>query len=418
MSSGTFHLLASLDLPRPMNRFRSSRLLLLPAAALALVAAGCGGDDESSAALPANTADAVSTYARIVFASYQDSLSAAEALAGSNAAFVAAPSEATQAAAQDAWRESRVPYLQTEVYRFYGGPIDDEDGPEGLLNAWPLDENHIDYVMDGQMVVVDGIVNDPSIEITPENLVARNETPNEKDIATGYHAIEFLLWGQDFNADGPGQRPPTDYLRDGMGTAENQERRGEYLTTASELLVSHLRELVNAWDPSQSDNYREEFLALPPEQALSNIMSGMVILSGFETGGERLEAALLAQDQEEEHSCFSDNTHVDMIEDVRGVQNVWLGRYTRTGGTPITGPGVQDVIAARDPDLAERITAKIAESLSLAEALVPPFDREIAAGNAAGNARVDALSVSLFEQTELLEEAFALYNLTRIPDPE
>lgn len=388
---------------------------VLKSSALALFALACGGDDEGDTpSLPSSTPAVISTYADIVHASYEDSLSAAQELDTALGALVSAPSAATHTAAQDAWRASRVPYLQTEVYRFYGGPIDnDDDGPEGLLNAWPLDEQYIDYVQGDEDA---GIVNDPDMTIDAATLADMNEN-GEKNISTGYHAIEFLLWGQDFNADGPGTRPFTDYVMGADGTAQNQGRRAQYLTTASDLLTEHLEQLVDAWAPN-AQNYRAELEDEAPEVALSRIMSGMIILSGFETGGERLQAALDAKDQEEEHSCFSDNTHVDMIEDVRGVQNVWLGRYRKLDGTMESGPSVRDLIAAEDSALAEEITEQLEHSLEHAEDLQIPFDREIQAGNAVGNARVEELIDALDELSDSLERAFQVYGLTRIPDPD
>ena len=59
-------------------------------------------------------------------------------------------------------------------------------------------------------------------EITAEALTAANEEGGETNISTGWHAIEFLLWGQDLSATGPGARPATDYT-----TAPNAERRGD-----------------------------------------------------------------------------------------------------------------------------------------------------------------------------------------------
>lgn len=390
-------------------------LQLCSTSLLSLVAVACSSDDEGTPTLPANAADAVSNYADIVYASYSDSLAAAQALDASIDDFLAAPSAQGLDAARDAWLASREPYLQTEVYRFYDGPIDNpDDGPEGLINAWPLDENYIDYVVDGEDA---GIVNDPEMTIDKASIMGANEGINEKSISTGYHAIEFLLWGQDLDPDGPGDRPYTDYVTDGTGTASNQERRGQYLAAVSDLLLDHLQMLVDAWDPASDDNYRAEFLALEPAEALGKLMSGMIILSGFETGGERLQAALLAKDQEEEHSCFSDNTHRDMVQDVQGVRNVWTGEYTRTDGSEVSGTSLREVIAAGDADVAARISSRIDQSLELAGDLQRPFDQEIAVGNADGNARVDALAVSLFEQRTVLEEAFRLYGLTRIADP-
>jgi putative iron-regulated protein len=394
---------------------KSKSLQLCFTPLLALCAAACGSDDDDGA-LPANASEAVAQYAEIVSASYADSLTSARVLDTAIASFVAAPSFAGLVDAKLLWLEAREPYLQTEVYRFYDGPIDNpDDGPEGLLNAWPLDENYIDYVVGGD---TSGMVNDPQMTIDKDAILDANEDIDEKSISTGYHAIEFLLWGQDLDENGPGNRPFTDYVTGPTGTAANQDRRGQYLTTVSDLLVENLESLVDAWAPNAANNYRADFLAETPASALGKIMSGMIILSGFETGGERLQAALDAGDQEEEHSCFSDNTHRDMVQDVQGVRNVWVGAYTQLDGTVESGTSVRDVIAAGDADLAQRISDRIDQSLDLAEALQPPFDREIAPGNTAGNARVQALALSLDAQKDLLEEAFELYGLTRIPDPE
>src|SRR5690606_25821877 len=93
------------------------------------------------------TKDAAETYARIAEAAYADSVSEAKRLDSSIEAFLAAPSASTLDSARKVWRDAREPYGQTEVFRFYDGPIDHpETGPEGLINAWPLDEAYIDYV--------------------------------------------------------------------------------------------------------------------------------------------------------------------------------------------------------------------------------------------------------------------------------
>lgn len=389
-----------------------------------LASVGCGADDSaatsagSSPLLPNNGAEVALDYAAIVSASYEDSLAAAQALDTALQQLVESPSAATHEAAKQAWLASREPYLQTEVYRFYDGPIDEpENGPEGRLNAWPLDEFHIDYVA-GEQGASAGIVNNPKVTINGETLSQMNENPGEKDIALGYHAIEFLLWGQDTDPEGPGDRPYTDYVVGPEGTAANQDRRGQYLLTVSDLLMSDLQYLTEAWAPG-GGNYRAEFESLEPAEALGRILSGMIILTGFETGQERLEAALLDRNQEEEHSCFSDNTHRDMIQDVRGIQNVWVGSYTRTDGSAVQGLGIRDLVAQTDADLARRVSDAMATSMAAAEALDGRrFDQEILADNPEGNARVNGLIDALFEQRTLLEEVFRLYELSRIPDPE
>jgi putative iron-regulated protein len=398
-----------------MFKIGAARALLL---SFSIALTGCGGDPGGAVSIPADPLAVAEstreTYAEIALASYEDSLDAARDLDAAIVTFVEEPSDETLRDARQAWLAAREPYLQTEVYRFYDGPIDNpEDGPEGLLNAWPLEEKYIDYV-EGEPEA--GIINDPEQEISIESLVAANELDGEKNIATGYHAIEFLLWGQDRSDDGPGDRPYTDYVTDGSGTAENQDRRAEYLLTVSELLLDNLTGLVEAWDTGSSSNYRAEFVNADAEDALTRMLTGMILLAGNETGGERLQAALVTGDQEDEHSCFSDNTKRDMVQDVQGIVNVWYGTYTRIDGSPIVGYGVRDVIHAQNKALESETSDKLDECLDLANALQDPFDREIATDNPDGNERVEALILALQDLSELFVKAFTEFGLD-VPEP-
>ena len=172
----------------------------------------------------------------------------------------------------------------------------------------------------------------------------------------------------------------------------------------SALLVEHVEGLVEAWD-EDSDNYRADFEALEPKQALGKILTGMITLSGFETGGERLQAALDSGSQEDEHSCFSDNTHRDMIQDIQGILNVWEGRFEGTEAD-VAGPSVEAVVETVDSELAAQIRRQILESWNLANDLHTPFDREIASDNEEGNQRVSELVSSLSDLEHDLQEAY------------
>jgi putative iron-regulated protein len=402
--------------------FTSSRVRFAGCLLLSAVLVACGDDEdghEESELIPhALMHEAAETYQAIALASYQDSLTTAGELDQALRDFVDAPSAAGLTRAREAWLAAREPYLQTEVFRFYDGPIDNEEtGVEGLLNAWPLEESYIDYVKDNEgEELASGIVNDPEIEISREALPGLNEQGGETHIATGYHAIEFLLWGQDQSTDGPGDRPFTDYVVGGKGTHENQDRRGQYLLTASELLIENLETVVSAWEENE-DNYRAEFEDEEPAEQLRRILTGMIMLSGFETGGERLQPSLDSFGEEDEHSCFSDNTHRDMVQDVRGVLNVYNGKYAAIDGSTVDGPSVREVVASRDAALATEIEARMLESLELAEDLRVPFDQEVASDNPAGNARVQALIDSLRIQVELLEQVFHGFGLAIPEDP-
>ena len=360
---------------------------------------GCSAEDNNSAALEEAKSSALKFYRELAYAGYADTLDTARALEVAIAALVAGPSQQTLDAARKAWLAAREPYLQTEVFRFYDGPIDRPgDGPEPWLNAWPLDEAYIDYVVGDAQA---GIINDPSVTLDAETLTALNET-SETSISTGYHAIEFLLWGQDQSDVGPGARPYTDYVTEGPDATLNADRRGQYLTTIAALLVGHLAGLVAEWEPD-ADNYRAAFAAVDHEEGLRRLLTALIVLCGVETGGERLLVALDSGDQEDEHSCFSDNTHRDTIQDIQGLVNVWRGTYTRLDGSLLTGDGLGFVVQQLDAALAASIDEDLENALALAKAIQPPFDQEIKVSNSAGRARVRAVVDALLE----LEQRFA-----------
>ncbi len=373
---------------------------------------GCSSGDAAASGLDGVDSklqeSVVSVYAEIAHRNYEDALQAARRLNEATSDFVNGPSEETLRAARDAWLEAREPYLQTEVFRFYGGPIDDEDGPEGSINAWPLDEAYIDYVKGGDEA---GIVNDPDVDLEADVLDGLNGKDGvDENVATGYHAIEFLLWGQDQNDDGPGERPYTDYVTTEDATAKNQERRGEMLKVLSSLLVSHLESVAVEWEAGE-DNYRRDFEA-DAKVAITNMLTGMIVLSGFETGGERLVAALDSGSQEQEHSCFSDNTHRDMIQDIQGVKNVYEGTYEDLSGKEFSGSSLYELVAQQDQGLANELRDQIEKSLQLANKLDVPFDQSIALDNEMGRSKVEALVASLQKQEGTLEDVFRLLELS------
>ncbi|MEM6288593.1 MAG: imelysin family protein, partial [Bacteroidota bacterium] len=316
---------------------------------------------------------------------YEDSYDAAVELDQAIDAFVAAPSQAGFDAAKQAWLASREPYGQTEAYRFANGPIDAADGPEGLLNAWPLDESYVDYVV-GDLDA--GIINRPGDfpTIDQDLILDLNEQGGEENVSAGYHAIEFLLWGQDLSATGAGERPYTDYT-----TAANADRRRDYLAAASDLLLVHLQEMVDAWETGASSNYRQTFTSLDAEQALRNVFTGIGTLAKSELAVERMFVAVNNQDQEDEHSCFADNTHRDIITNAEGIANVWRGSYTRTDGSTVSGTSLSDLVRAEDAALADEIDANVTAALTAVNDIPVPFDQAIINDQQTVLAAVDAL---------------------------
>ena len=358
--------------------------------------------------LSANAVAVAAHYAALVHANYADTLAAAKTLQAAVHAFTAQPSVQTLAEARKTWLAAREFYGQTEAFRFYGGPIDDDNGPEGRLNAWPMDESYVDSV-EGKPNA--GLINNRKFVINQKNLMAQNERGGEENIATGWHAIEFFLWGQDLSETGPGERNFEVFVD---GKAPNADRRRLYLNVVTDLLVKDLGTLNQAWAPGAKANYRAKF-AKGGTESVRKMLVGLGSLSRGELAGERLEVALNSQDQEDEHSCFSDNTHRDAVTNALGIQNVWLGQYQRADGTLLQGPSLRDLVAAKDKALADKATQQIAASVQAAAAIQAPFDREIIGDKAApGRLRIQATIDSLTQQSKDLVAATNAIGITRL----
>ena len=346
-------------------------------------AGGEGGEIPQSYVLPGfggsdvalDAAAVIATYAKGVEATYEASFADAQALAAAIDAFLADPSEANLAAARETWVRARVSYLQSEAFRFYDGPI---EAVEGEINSWPINEAFIDSVAGKPD---SGIINDPTIDVSIAQLIIRNAVSDESDVTLGWHAIEFLLWGQDHDPNGPGARPANDYTP-GVG---NNDRRREYLKLVTARLASDIGRLVPAWAPGEPDNYAATFQALPAREAIGRILNGIAVLAGSELMSERMAVGLDSGDQEDEQSCFSDTTHQDFVYDVQGIVNVWTGAYP--GG--VAGPGVRDLVAKVDPELAKAIDGEVQDLVAKIAKLGDPWDQVLASPEGSP-ARADA----------------------------
>ncbi|MCK8462775.1 peptidase [Aliiroseovarius sp. S1339] len=364
-------------------------------------------------------------YADIAQAGYEDSLTLAQKLDEAVDALIAEPTDANLTVAKNAWLAARVPYQQTEAYRF-GNPSVDEW--EGKVNAWPLDEGLIDYVADGQgandenpfstanlianpELTVGGTTIDAS-EITPALLESLHEVEGiEANVATGYHAIEFLLWGQDLSGTdhGAGQRPVTDFDTANC-TGDNCDRRVAYLKAATELLITDLQDAVANW--LEGGQGRTD-VTLDASKGIVMAFTGLGSLSYGEQAGERMKLGLLLNDPEEEHDCFSDNTHNSHYFDGLGIRNVYTGRYVRVDGSVVEGPSLYDLVKAQDETLANNLLGDMDKTMialgdirTAAEAGTS-YDQMLGAGHPGGALVQNAID-HLVAQTRNIERAVAL----------
>ena len=412
------------------SRFPAARL-----AGVAILACGLAACQSSSRMAEPGYADILDTYVAIARASYGDSLSEARRLERAVDAFLARPDAAGLERARQAWRTARVPYLQTEVFRFGNAVVDEW---EGRVNAWPLDEGLIDYVApaygtesDNNYFYAANVIANPLLDIGGISIDAARITPQllaeslhaldgvEANVATGYHAIEFLLWGQDLHgtAPGAGERPWTDYSLEQCSNG-NCDRRRDYLRSAMSLLVSDLEEMVQNWEMGGAA--WEDLRAKGPEGGMATILTGMGSLAYGELAGERIRLGLLLHDPEEEQDCFSDNTHWSHYYDAVGIDNIYRGRYKRVNGRIISGAGLEHYLRAYHPELHAQMNARMEEIALSMQVLVDKgeagetFDVLIAQGNSEGEMIINRIVSALMEATRSIENVINALQLQNV----
>jgi putative iron-regulated protein len=398
------------------------------AGALLLSGAAC-----AAGANPAPKPGAVLTaYADIAQAMYGDSFTAAKTLQSAVNALIAAPTAANLMAARAAWKAARVPYLQTEGFRFGNAVVDNW---EGEVNSWPLDEGLIDYVAASYGTTSDenplytlNVIAHKKIRIGSKMLDAshidvkllrelQSAQGVKENVATGYHAVEFLLWGQDLHGTEPGagERPASDYDLKAC-THGNCDRRAQYLKTATDLLVRDLQEMTADW--AASGNARTQLMAKGDNGGLVTILTGIGSLSYGELAGERMKLGLILHDPEEEQDCFSDNTHNSHYYDEFGMTELWRAHYTRLDGSVVSGPSLRDYTLVKNPAAAKRMDARMNDALTKIRLIKDTgdsgkmaYDQMIAQGNVAGNKMVQDAIDTLIAQTRADEGVVAALGL-------
>jgi putative iron-regulated protein len=343
-------------------------------------------------------AQVVHQYAVNLHANYQDVVVKLQALQTAVNAFVAAPTADGFTAAQQAWLAARPAYGECEVSRFYGGPIDQL---QGGMNEWPIDETFIDYTVDNPN---GGIINDPVNYplLTPQVLATSDEKGGIENLSTGFHAIEFLLWGQrPDQTGGAGQRLYTDYV-DGE-KAPHPDRRRTYLKAATDLLLQNMQGLTNQWDLTQPQGYAAKLVAGSPHDGLTKMLRGMSNMAIAELQYERLSDPYVTQARKDEESCFSESTWIDLNGNALGVEDVYLGRYQQ-----LKGPSVSQLVKAKKPALDAQLQSTLAAIRAALAAIPQPFDHAvIAPAGSDAHDKVKAALDAFMPLQSLLEQMVA-----------
>ncbi|MEQ8819802.1 MAG: imelysin family protein [Sumerlaeia bacterium] len=337
---------------------------------------------------PATAHRVIARYAALGFEHYERATEKAEDLERAVETFLLDPSAVSETRAREAWTEAFRAYCATEAFRFSGNPIDAAaNGPEPMLNAWPVNGK-----------VVETIVVDTRRfpELTTE-LLQKAHAPAKAQVTTGFHVIEYFLFGPRPNAEGPGAEPFADFTR----ASPSGPRRAAYLRLAAELLVDQLRYVTDQWRPGSQDNYATALLRMEEPEALRRILLGMAALSGTALAEDRLPsqpAALM--------SAIADTSGRDFLTNAVGVHIVYRGGFDEE-----IGPGIYDLlVAAGEGGLAEKLDARMQRSVALLARIPKPYSAAASAepgspgaeANQAAIANLKAQAIELAEAGQRL----------------
>lgn len=349
-----------------------------------LLTAACSDDDKEKIKdkVTANQEAIKANHVEIAYAAYSDSLTTAESLQKAVDDFLANPTAPNLEAARAKYKDMRPAYQQSEIMRWdetitLGKNLDSDGGPasvdawEGQVNAWPLDETLIESLIDGTEA------------INKQLLISNFEKDgNEANVTTGIHAIEFMLWDQDADAKGPGQRAANEFASNSTCQADNSSkecRNSAYLKTAMDLLVADLTEMKNEWSPdAQVTQGTLAYNFLTSNHAIDYMAQAFASMAVGELGGARLSAGLWRPaetqpnktlkvgDYEEEHDCFSDLSHVALYHNFIGLKNLFNGTYTSPvdGRKVGNGKGLGRIVKAVDEGLYNTINGILSRTES------------------------------------------------------
>ena len=322
---------------------------------------GCGSDeDEQDEALAQGEAFDASTMLNdfantVVLATYTDLDNKAGELLSAVKALAADTSQANLEKAQQAWKATRTPWEQSEAFLF--GPVDTQ-GLDPALDSWPVDHVNLQSVLDSNDTLTVDFVS--GLENTQK----------------GFHTIEFLLF-RDGN-----QRKASDIT----------SRELAYLVSTTENLKERTLQLRLAWAP-EGENFSNAVAqagvssAIYPSQsaAVQEMVNGMIVIAD-EVANGKISDPYNESDTTLVESQFSFNSISDFQDNIRGIQNVYMGKFMTDG------QGLNDFVNSHTPDLDARFQQEVQAAIDAIGAIPDPFRDSITANRGAVQAAIDAVS--------------------------
>ena len=335
-----------------------STLLVLSVFLIGCGLSGCGEDDDDGSGT-GTTFDATMTLSdfanKVVLATYTDLDNKSGELLTAVKALGADTTQANLVQAQAAWKASRRPWEQSEAFLF--GPVDTQ-GLDPALDSWPVNKVDLDAVL-----ASDQVLTSASIDALEDTL-------------KGFHTIEYLLFREG------DQRQASDIT----------PRELEYLTASTENLKAKTGQLRTAWDAS-GENYAAEIadagtsstIYKSQKDAMQEMVNGMIVIAD-EVANGKISDPFNERDTTLVESQFSFNSISDFQDNIRGIQNVYMGKFTADG------QGLNEFVNGVDAELDTRFQAEVRTAIDTIGAIPDPFRDSITVQRSAVQAAIDAVS--------------------------
>ena len=322
---------------------------------------GCGSDDEDeqNELTSGETFDAstmLNDFANtVVLATYTELDNKAGELLAAIKVLETDTTQANLEKAQQAWKATRKPWEQSESFLF--GPVDTQ-GLDPALDSWPVDHVNLQSVLDSNDTLTVDFVS------------------GLEDTQKGFHTIEFLLF-RDGN-----QRKASDIT----------QRELEYLVSTTENLKASTSQLRLAWAP-EGENFSSAVAqagtgsVIYPSQsaAVQEMVNGMITIAD-EVANGKISDPYNESDTTLVESQFSFNSISDFQDNIRGIQNVYMGKFTSDG------QGLNDFVNGKDAALDSRFQQEVQAAIDAIGAIPDPFRDSIIANRGAVQAAIDAVS--------------------------